>query len=33
MTDRACPLAFIGTAAFASALVWLYTILAHLPMP
>ena len=32
MTDRACPLAFICTATFASALVWLYMIMLRLPM-
>jgi hypothetical protein len=32
MTDRACPLAFIGAAAFASALVWLCTMMQHLPV-
>jgi hypothetical protein len=32
MTDRACPLAFVAAAAFASSLVWLYSMLLHLPM-
>jgi hypothetical protein len=27
--DRSCPLAFLVTAAFASSLVWLYTLLGH----
>jgi hypothetical protein len=32
MTDRACPLAFVGAATFASALLWLYAIVLHLPL-
>jgi hypothetical protein len=32
MVDRACPLAFIGAAAFASAVVWLYTMVQHMPL-
>jgi hypothetical protein len=31
MTDRVCPLGFVATAAFATALVWLYLMLLHLP--
>jgi hypothetical protein len=31
MSDRACPLGFIGTATFASVVVWLYVIVLHLP--
>jgi hypothetical protein len=30
--DRSCPLAFLVIAAFASSLVWLYTMLGHLPL-
>jgi hypothetical protein len=32
MSDRVCPLAFVGATAFASALVWLYTMMHHLPL-
>ncbi len=32
MTDRALPMAFIVTAAFASGLLWLQAMLAGLPL-
>jgi hypothetical protein len=32
MTDRACPLAFVAAATFASAVVWLYTMMQLLPL-
>jgi hypothetical protein len=32
MTDRACPLGFVVTAAFASGLVWLCALLSQLPL-
>jgi hypothetical protein len=32
MTDRACPMAFILFATFASVLAWVYAILQHLPV-
>jgi hypothetical protein len=30
--DRFCPLAFLVTAAFASSLVWLWTLLGQTPL-
>jgi hypothetical protein len=32
MTDRACPMGFIVFTAFASGLLWVYALLAHLPV-
>jgi hypothetical protein len=32
MTDRACPLPFLVTAAFASGLIWVCAIIVHLPL-
>ena len=32
MTDRFCPLGFIMFAAFASVLIWVFTLLRHLPI-
>jgi hypothetical protein len=32
MPDRVCPLGFIVVAAFASGLVWLYTLMASVPL-
>jgi hypothetical protein len=32
MTDRACPMAFILFASFASGLVWVFAIMQHLPI-
>jgi hypothetical protein len=32
MPDRVCPLGFIVVTAFASALVWLYTLMVHVPL-
>jgi hypothetical protein len=31
MTDRACPMAFIVFAAFASVLLWLFALMQQLP--
>jgi hypothetical protein len=33
MTDRASPMGYIVFATFASAFVWLYAMMNHLPMP
>jgi hypothetical protein len=33
MHDRACPLAYIVAAAFASGLVWACALVAQLPVP
>jgi hypothetical protein len=33
MTDRAYPLAFLMAAAFASSLVWVYTLMGQLLVP
>jgi hypothetical protein len=32
MTDRACPVAFIVFASFASALVWVFALMQQLPV-
>jgi hypothetical protein len=32
MTDRACPLAFLVVAAFASGLAWVYAMTVYLPV-
>jgi hypothetical protein len=32
MTDRACPLGFVVFATFASVLLWVYALVAHLPV-
>jgi hypothetical protein len=32
MTDRACPLPFLVTAAFVSGLIWVCALTVHLPI-